>query len=189
MHPSEDLFWSGDFVVEFSSGKILTEVNRKGLTELSRIYEDPLKVDWIGSDRVVEIVILQSSGEREEKEPQLRALRLWNTKTGGPVVTTEAIHAVAVSTSPEGAWIAEAGDNKRLRLRHSETLLVERDIRVHDKALTSVAWHPTLPLIVTTAVTGHFKVYHPRSNQNVPPRDGSFLGLAGCFWQGLVGCF
>ena len=38
-------------------------------------------------------------------------------------------------------------------------------------------------------VTGHFKVYHPRSNQNVPPRDGSFLGLAGCFWQGLVGCF
>jgi hypothetical protein len=38
-------------------------------------------------------------------------------------------------------------------------------------------------------VTGHFKVYHPRSNQNVPPRDVSFLGLAGCFWQGLVGCF
>jgi hypothetical protein len=181
MHPSEDLFWSGDFVVEFSSGKILAEVNRKGLTELSRIYEDPLKVDWIGSDRVVEIVILQSSGEREQKEPQLRALRLWNTKTGEPVVTTEAIHAVAVSTSPDAAWIAEAGDNKRLRLRHSETLSVERDIRVHDKALTSVAWHPTLPLIVTTAEDGKVRIWNLSDFKMVREyrlATGDFLGEA-----------
>ena len=34
-------------------------------------------------------------------------------------------------------------------------------------------------------VTGHFKVYHPRSNQNVPPRDVCVLGLAGRFLQGL----
>jgi len=36
------------------------------------------------------------------------------------------------------------------------------------------------------AVTGHFKMYHPRSNQSVPPRGVGFLDLAGCFWQGLV---
>ena len=181
MHPSEDLFWNGDFVVEFSSGKILTEVNRTGLTDLSRIYEDPLKVDWIGADRVVEIVILESSGEREAGDPQLRALRLWNTKTGEPVVTTEAIHAVAVSTSPDGAWIAEAGDNKRLRLRHSETLSVERDVRVHDKALTSVAWHPTLPLIVTTAEDGKVRIWNLSDFKLVREyrlATGDFLGEA-----------
>jgi hypothetical protein len=38
-------------------------------------------------------------------------------------------------------------------------------------------------------VTGHFKVYHPRSNQSVPPRGVGFLGLVGCSWQGLTGCF
>jgi hypothetical protein len=38
-------------------------------------------------------------------------------------------------------------------------------------------------------VTGHFKLYHPRSNQSVPPRGLGFLGLFGCSWQGLVGCF
>ena len=181
MHPSEDLFWSGDFVVEFSSGKVLAEVNRTGLSELSRIYEDPRKVDWIGVDRVVEIVILQSSGEREEKEPQLRALRLWNAQTGQPVLTTEATHAVAVSTSPDGAWIAEAGDDKRLRLRHSGTLSVERDVRVHDKALTSVAWHPTLPLIVTTAEDGKVRIWNLSDFKMVREyrlATGDFLGEA-----------
>ena len=39
------------------------------------------------------------------------------------------------------------------------------------------------------SVTGQFKVYHPRSNQIVPPRGVGFLGLVGCSWQGLVGCF
>jgi hypothetical protein len=30
-------------------------------------------------------------------------------------------------------------------------------------------------LLAAAFVTGNFKVYHPRSNQNVPPRDVSFL--------------
>jgi hypothetical protein len=38
-------------------------------------------------------------------------------------------------------------------------------------------------------VTGHFKMYHPRSNQNVPPRDVGFLDLAGYPWQGRLGFF
>ncbi len=97
------------------------------------------------------------------------------------MVTTEAIHAVAVSTSPDGAWIAEAGDNKRLRLRHSETLSVERDVRVHDKALTSVAWHPTLPLIVTTAEDGKVRIWNLSDFQMLREyrlATGDFLGEA-----------
>jgi hypothetical protein len=44
-------------------------------------------------------------------------------------------------------------------------------------------------VIQLTDVTGHFKMYHPRSNQNVPPRDVGFLDLAGYPWQGLRGFF
>jgi hypothetical protein len=44
-------------------------------------------------------------------------------------------------------------------------------------------------IIDLDSVTGHFKVYHPRSNQSVPPRGGVFLCLVGCSWQGLVVCF
>ena len=42
---------------------------------------------------------------------------------------------------------------------------------------------------VFRCVTGHFKMYHPRSNQNVPPRDVGFLDLAGYPWQGRRGFF
>jgi hypothetical protein len=41
----------------------------------------------------------------------------------------------------------------------------------------------------TLVVTGHFKMYHPRSNQSVPPRGVGFLVLVGCFWQERVVAF
>jgi hypothetical protein len=157
VHPREDLCWTGGAVVEFSSGKVLTEVNRAGINMSG---DDLLKVDWVGSDRVVEIVKLEDSDESENGDISMLALRLWNTQTGEPVATKEAFHAVAVSTSPDGRWIAEAGDDKRLRLHQSRTLSVERDVRVHDKGLTSVAWHPTLPLIVTTAKDGKVRIWN-----------------------------
>ena len=56
--------------------------------------------------------------------------------------------------------IAEAGDDKRLRLRNSKTAEVETDVRVHDRALSSVAWHPTLPFIVTTSADAKLRIWN-----------------------------
>ena len=109
-----------------------------------------LQVDWIGRDRVVEVVFRKSS-EAIDDALATRGLRLWNAVTGEAVLTTDAFYAVAVSASPDGKRIAEAGDDKRLRLRNSKTREVETDVRVHERALSSVAWHPALRFIVTTS--------------------------------------
>jgi hypothetical protein len=99
---------------------------------------------------VVEVVLRKSS-EAMDDALATRGLRLWNAVTGEAVLTTDAFYAVAVSAAPDGRRIAEAGDDKRLRLRNSKTPEVEMDVRVHDRALSSVAWHPTLPFIDTTS--------------------------------------
>ena len=155
IHPREDLFWAGDWVGEFSSGKVLTHVNREGL---SKSINSVVQIDWIGRDRVVEIVGRKSS-ETIDDALLMRGLRLWNAVTGEAVLTTDAFHAVAVSTSPDGTLIAEAGDDKRLRLRNSKTLEVEMDVRVHDEALNSVTWHPSLPFIVTTSADSKLRIW------------------------------
>ncbi len=146
LHPTEDLAWTGNTVLEFSTGRILTKVDRTGIAGEE---DNNSKVDWIGADHIVEVVTVIPPGERADSGLESRALRLWNVKTGGAVATVDASHAVTVTASPDGEKVAEGGDDKRLRLRSSKNLSVERDVRVHDKALNSVLWHPTLPLIVT----------------------------------------
>ena len=45
--------------------------------------------------------------------------------------------------------IAEAGQDKRVRIRDARTLKILQEFRVQDSAVSDVAWHPTLPLLVT----------------------------------------
>jgi hypothetical protein len=60
-----------------------------------------LQVDWIGRDRVVEVVLRKSS-EAMDDALATRGLRLWNAVTGEAVLTTDAFYAVAVSAAPDG---------------------------------------------------------------------------------------
>ncbi|MDF1755993.1 MAG: hypothetical protein P1U89_24610 [Verrucomicrobiales bacterium] len=45
--------------------------------------------------------------------------------------------------------IAEAGTDKHVRIRDSETLAVISEFRVHDGAVTALAWHPKKAILAT----------------------------------------
>ena len=157
VHPNQDLLWAGNKVVRLSSGESLVEVNRRGLCGSE---ESNSKVAWVGADRVVEVVTMEKAGEAGRDALEIRSLMLWNAQTGQPVTNVPALRARALCVSPDAQHIAEAGEDKRVRIRNSKTLAVEQDARVHDSEVNGVVWHPTLPLIATTSNDATLRIWN-----------------------------
>jgi WD40 repeat protein len=83
---------------------------------------------------------------------------LWDALTGELLSKTPAPGAVVICASPNGEYIAEAGSDKRVRIRSGRTLEVQQNFRVHETELTGIVWHPRLPFIVTSAKDGLLRV-------------------------------
>jgi hypothetical protein len=153
LHPKEDRIWTGSRVFEFSTVRDLVTVNRGDLTE----GRTPV---WLGSNRVAEIAqrggAKTAEGESSEAPFQIA---LWDAESGTLVASTPAPHAEWICGSPDGLHLAEAGSDKRVRIRNARTLEVERDFRAHESPLTGIIWHPTQPLLVTTARDGMFRTW------------------------------
>jgi serine/threonine protein kinase/WD40 repeat protein len=75
---------------------------------------------------------------------------LWDAATGQILKTAvNATQMDNLAVSPDGRRFAEAGVDKRVRLRDAETLAVQQEFRAHDDAITALAWHPTRPILAT----------------------------------------
>jgi hypothetical protein len=153
MHPIDHRIWTGQKVLEFSSGRVLSTVrDRKGLEIAGS------RSVWVGSDRVAEL------GYNEGGK---RRISLWDVESGELKASVEAAGATYLCTSPDGLHLAESGLDKRVRIRNAQTLEVEREFRCHESALTGVAWHPSLPLLVTQSGDGVIRVWNTENFQMV----------------------
>lgn len=155
VHPLDRRIWTGKGVLEFSSGRQLVEVkDRRGFdTADSNV--------WVGSDRVAEIAYLEAAGSDEADTSRGGVhIALWNAESGELAVSVKATNAEWICVSPDGLHLAEAGSDKRLRIRNAQTLEIEQEFRCHEAALSGVAWHPTLPLLVTQARDGMIRVWN-----------------------------
>jgi hypothetical protein len=149
-HPVDRRIWTGASVLEFSSGRELVKVrSRRGLNS-------PDSCVWVASDRVAEIAYADAA----EGKSGRAVITLWDAKTGELAAKAEAASAESLCASPDGLHLAEAGLDKRVRIRSAQTLEVEQEFRCHESALTGVAWHPTLPLLVTQASDGVIRVWN-----------------------------
>ncbi|NBV85948.1 MAG: hypothetical protein EBS01_06740, partial [Verrucomicrobia bacterium] len=146
MHPTEDRFWMGRKVYEFSSGKELVTL-AGDIHEWVQISVLNACGGWVGRDRIVTPVMV-SAKDAENGEDQ-RVLYLWNANTGELVAQCPAQRVSALATSLDGEWIAEGGTDKRVRIRSGKTLEVSHELRVHDKTVHALVWHPHLPILVT----------------------------------------
>lgn len=102
---------------------------------------------WVSTDRLVGL--LTKGGSRGDKKAT-EGIVLWDAETGK--VVRETPHSTAMDTlaiSPDGKRFAEAGGDKRVRIRDAESLEILEEFRVHDAAVTAIAWHPSLPILVT----------------------------------------
>jgi WD40 repeat protein len=164
LHPNLDLFWSGGSVREFSSGRDLVQIDRsfKGGVFRGR------GAVWVGSSRVAEIADPEG-GDTESVDASLEAqqLLLWDANAGQIVLKMDAPKADCLCVSPDALWIAEGGSDKRVRIRSSRTLEVEQDFRVHQDGVTGIAWHPTLPLLVTASNDGTIRIWNLTDKRKV----------------------
>jgi WD40 repeat protein len=155
VHPMDHRIWIGTGVLEFSSGRLLVDVkNRWGL-------DSPHSSVWVGAHRVAEIAYVNSRVAEEEGVSEKGVqIALWDAESGELAASVEAPDAAWLCASPDGLHVAEAGSDKRVRIRSAQTLEVEQEFRCHESALTGVAWHPTLPLLVTRARDGVIRVWN-----------------------------
>ena len=156
--PEGDLIWAGNAIHEASSGKMAVRINRNGILEPELRIRAPR---WAGNERVVEIALLSQLEDRKgEKKPQSdRSLLLWSATDGRRMASAPAPYAIALTASPDGSFIAEAGSDMRVRIRDGNTLAVLKELRVHDDALLATAWHPKLPLLATASEDGTVKIW------------------------------
>ena len=171
LSPDGSLLWLGNGFHEASAGKRITPLDRSGLKHLDSA------ACWVGNKNVVEIALkeLRDSG-------MSRTLVNWSVKDGKRT-EEPAPDALAISASPDGAHIAEAGSDMRVRIRNAATLKEEKTLRVHDAPVTGVAWHPTLPLLATASKDYSVRIWNLETESPVE-EIGLFLGTPGkLYWS------
>jgi len=107
---------------------------------------------WVGNSAVAEIALLERPASLDNSEVRTeRCIILWNAINGTRRNVITAQNAMSLSASPDGQQIAEGGSDKKVRIRDGLTLSVQKELRVHDGAVTAVAWHPKLALLATAS--------------------------------------
>jgi hypothetical protein len=162
VHPTQDLIWSGDRMLEHSTGRELHRLDLGNLTTLSFSGSHRGGV-WVGDNHLVATVI-QGRGRAREGPAvgEERSLALWNTDTGKLEAQALAPRVLDLAGSRDGRRIAEGGDDRKVRIREGASLRVEREFRAHDGEVDSVAWHPSLPYLVTHA-RGSLRIWDART--------------------------
>jgi WD40 repeat protein len=147
-HPSLGLLWTGEAVVDISSGAQLTQVNRTLFKNVNRsIAPTPC---WIGSDRLVEHCSVDGVRDSQDPEAYLeRVMVLWNTSTGEAVSYESSPLGVCLSVSSDGNQIAEGCKDRRVRFRNAKNLAIEGEFLVHDSVVRGVDWHPNGRILAT----------------------------------------
>lgn len=77
---------------------------------------------------------------------------LWDTLTGQILrsVTNASVASLACA-APDGHRFAEAGADRKVRIRDGATLEVQQEFRVHNAPITALAWHPTKAVLATAS--------------------------------------
>jgi WD40 repeat protein len=142
--------WTGDSIVRFSTGEEVRRIKRGTVARHGACYQS--RIEWLGERHVVEQCPITSSEEGESDEFESNRLVLWDTQTGESVAEELSPFGVCLAVSPDGSGLAEGCSDYRVRFRNPRTLAVEREFRVHDSGVKSIAWHPSLPILATLGV-------------------------------------
>ncbi len=149
LSPDGDRIWGGNLIIDLAQGKRVLRVDRSDILEPESKERTPR---WVGNSDVAEIVLLEKRTSVDPGDLRTeRCIMLWNAIDGTRRNAVPAQNATSLSPSPDGRQIAEGGSDKKVRIRDGSTLAVQKNLRVHDGAVTAVAWHPKLPLLATAS--------------------------------------
>lgn len=86
-----------------------------------------------------------------------------------------------LAVSPDGRRFAEAGTDKKVRIRDMETLEIQREFRAHDDDIAALAWHPTLPVLASASLDLTIRIWDLDSGKRlevIPALDTRPLALS-----------
>lgn len=118
------------------------------------------QVRFVDDDTRVVIVVTGDRGGNRDSD----TLELWNLN---PVrlekcVTVDFL-VNHIATDADGRLLAVAGNDWNLRIFETAGLTVAHQFRAHDQAITTAAFHPTLPVLATGSRDLHVKVWDFRT--------------------------
>jgi serine/threonine protein kinase/WD40 repeat protein len=112
---------------------------------------------WLGSQRLVGLATAGATRGIPGSEEQVA---LWDT-TSGKIVQAVTNHSGmdVLAVAPDGRRFAEAGEDKKVRIRDAATLRVVQEFRTHNERISAIAWHPTKPILATASADLSVKLW------------------------------
>jgi WD40 repeat protein len=172
--PTADRLWAGANVLEFSTGKIVAPLKLHSFEFMRLGVRMEKSMTWVGEEHLAAPVLKAGANADQAQE---RLLAIWSALTGELLAQGPANQIRSIAASPDGRWVVEGGEDKRVRIRNGRTLEVEHEFRAHERAVTGVVWHPRLPLLVTRD-EGRVRIWNTqtwRKEEEFPldPGDGA----------------
>jgi len=174
LHPSPDgkfLAACDDFsglsLHETATGNLVSKAHPAADLHQLRAY------GWLTPDRLIGLGMTKPRGEAGGEERVI----LWEAPSGR--VLHHRINASAMdclASLPGGRQFAEAGVDKRVRIRDGTTLAVLREFRAHDGPITALAAHPTEPLLATASADLRIRIWNlsdGRMMEELPPSSAA----------------
>ena len=135
LSPAGDRVWTGTHLLDAATGEQLRPLSVTTRKSLLDGY-------WVTTNRIF--------GAWFDNVNTLLAVA--DVESGQALCTvTNSSRLYAFGVSPGGKLIAEAGQDKLVRLRDPETLAVRREFRAHDGGITALAFHPREPILATAS--------------------------------------
>jgi serine/threonine protein kinase/WD40 repeat protein len=155
LSPSGERAWTPYGLYETTSGRLLQKYDRKDLggTQAS---------SWLDEKHLLEISWVRRKDENDSSEFNETVYVLWEVDTGSVALKVSEPRARTFGVSQDGRWIAEGGEDGRLRIRSAKTLEIQKEYKVHDSVVSRAEWHPTKPVIVTCSQDYWVKVWDAR---------------------------
>ena len=160
----------GERVLAISRNRAFTYIlNARTVSlELSLKRARDVKVDkdwgtrqaaWLhGGEQVVGLASVEGRSGVSDSE---HLIVVWDALTGDVVqTTTHDTPMDALSVSPDGGRFAEAGMDKKVRIRDTKTLEVLQEFRAHNDTIGTLAWHPTLPVLASASNDFTVKIWN-----------------------------
>jgi len=183
MHPTEDLLWAGDHVVEFSTGRVLSTVDYSGTVNQNNVPYQGIKMCWLDGRRLAAILSLKKeSADVSDGSLDRLSVMLFDAASGKSLAVADTPFAYCVCASPDGKSFAEGGVDKRVRIRNSASLAVESEFRGHDDKIVCVAWHPFLPFLATSSSDHTIRIWNLEEGRMLEkfrlPSQSSFIEVS-----------
>jgi hypothetical protein len=135
---------------DLPSGRGLFHLSKGGVASCNDLA-------WLREERLVGALTMNSRRGSSFSQEWLAVIDATDGKHALTITNTTGINCLALSS--DFRLIAEAGEDRMIRLRDSSNLDVKREFRAHDDSITRLAFHPQKRLLASGAKDGSVKVW------------------------------